>query len=120
MQRARIFFRSYRVWEQKVTGPDWLYWHNNNWHEQEHKLLGLRDNSFWMGNTVFDGARAFEGVTPDLDAHCARAIRSAEAMHLKPKVSASQLTEICREGVAQFGTNDVLYIRPMFFATGGF
>jgi branched-chain amino acid aminotransferase len=103
-----------------MNSSDWLYWHDGAWHEAEHKLLSLRDNSFWMGNAVFDGARAFSGVTPDLAEHCARAIRSAEVMHLKPKVSAIQLTEICREGVAHFEPNDVLYIRPMFFATGGF
>lgn len=100
--------------------PDWLYWHGGAWHRNEHKLLGLRDNSFWMGNAIFDGARAFDGVTPDLDAHCARAIRSAESLHLKPKVSAAGLTHLCREGVDQFAKDDVLYIRPMFFATGGF
>lgn len=99
---------------------DWLYWHDNSWHQTEHKLLGLRDNSFWMGNSVFDGARAFSGAAPDLAAHCARAVRSAELMHLRPRVSAAQLTEICLEGVAQFDSDDVLYIRPMFFATGGF
>ena len=31
----------------------------------------------WLGSTVFDGARAFEGVTPDLDRHCARVNESA-------------------------------------------
>jgi branched-chain amino acid aminotransferase len=103
-----------------LKDSDWLYWHNGAWHEDEQKLLGLRDHSFWMGNAVFDGARAFEGVTPDLDLHCARAIRSAHSLGLKPKVSAAELTELCREGVARFATDDVLYIRPMFFATGGF
>lgn len=99
---------------------DWLYWHGGDWQESEHKLLGLRDNSFWMGNAIFDGARAFSGMTPDLDLHCARAIRSARAMHFKPKVSTEQLVELCREGVARFDADAVLYIRPMFFATGGF
>src|SRR4029450_765598 len=99
---------------------DWQYWHGGQWQDSERKLLGLRDNSFWMGNAVFDGARAFAGTTPDLEEHCRRAIRSAHAMHLKPKVSAEQLVEICREGVARFDADAVLYIRPMFFATGGF
>lgn len=103
-----------------TIAADWLYWHDNAWHESEQKLLGLRDHSFWMGNAVFDGARAFSGVTPDLDAHCARAIRSAEAMHLNPKVTAAELTDLCREGVTRFDASDVLYIRPMFFAMGGF
>ena len=99
---------------------DWLYWHGNAWHESEQKLLGLKDHSFWMGNAVFDGARAFEGLTPDLDLHCARAVRSALSLGLTPQVSGAELTELCREGVARFTKDDVLYIRPMFFATGGF
>lgn len=103
-----------------MTTSDWLYWHNGAWHEDEQKLLGLKDHSFWMGNAVFDGARAFEGVTPDLDLHCARAIRSAEALNLRPSVTAAELLALCREGVARFAKEDVLYIRPMFFATGGF
>lgn len=103
-----------------MLNSDWLCWHEGAWHTSEHKLLGLRDNSFWMGNAVFDGARAFDGVTPDLDLHCARAIRSAESLHLKPRVTASELTELCREGAGKFGRDEVLYIRPMFFATGGF
>ena len=32
---------------------------------------------------VFDGARAFEGVTPDLDLHCTRVNHSAAALHLQ-------------------------------------
>ena len=35
-------------------------------------------------SSVFDGARAFDGVTPDLDKHCARLGRSAISMCLKP------------------------------------
>ena len=34
----------------------------------------------WLGSTVFDGARAFEGVTPDLDRHCARVNHSAREL----------------------------------------
>jgi branched-chain amino acid aminotransferase len=103
-----------------IRVPDWLYWHGGDWHESECKLLGMRDHSFWMGNAVFDGARAFAGVVPDLEAHCARAIRSAHLMYMQPKVSAEQLTDLCRDGVSRFASDDVLYIRPMFFVTGGF
>jgi branched-chain amino acid aminotransferase len=99
---------------------DWLYWHGGRWHGDEQKLLGLQDHSFWMGTIVFDGARAFEGVTPDLDLHCARAVRSAHSLGLKPEVSSTELMALCREGVRRFARDDVLYIRPMFFATGGF
>ena len=99
---------------------DWLYWHEGVWTTRETALLSLKDHSFWMGNTVFDGARAFNGWAPDLDQHCARAIRSAERMLLKPKISPAELTEHCREGAARFPDDAELYIRPMFFARGGF
>jgi branched-chain amino acid aminotransferase len=41
---------------------------------------------YWLGSTVFDGARAFEGVTPDLDRHRARVNQSAVNFGLKPIV----------------------------------
>ena len=31
--------------------------------------MGPRTHGAWLGSTVFDGARAFEGVAPDLDLH---------------------------------------------------
>jgi branched-chain amino acid aminotransferase len=65
---------------------------------------------------VFDGARAFEGVTPDLDLHCARLNRSAEAMWLKPLKSVGELVALAREGVGKFKPGAALYIRPMYWA----
>jgi branched-chain amino acid aminotransferase len=73
-----------------------------------------------MGNSVFDGARAYEGVTPDIDKHCARLLRSATHMLMRPSLDAARLDAICREGVALFEPDAELYIRPMFFARGGF
>src|SRR5215470_18391017 len=104
------FTRRALEYEGICVTPDWLYWHGDAWHESEQKLLGLKDHSFWMGNSVFDGARAYEGLTPDLDLHCARAVRSALSLSLKPQISAADLTELCREGVARFAKDDVLYI----------
>ena len=49
--------------------------------------MGARTHAAWLGSSVFDGARAFEGVTPDLDLHCARINESAKTMFLKPMVS---------------------------------
>ena len=51
-------------------------------------ILGAADHGAWQGTLVFDGARAFEGVTPDLDLHCARVVRSAEAMGLAAPLDA--------------------------------
>lgn len=99
---------------------DALYWHGDGWTAEHRPLLGLSDNSFWMGNSVFDGARAYEGVTPDLDLHCQRLLRSATHMLMKPNLDAATLTTICKEGVARFERDAELYIRPMFFARAGF
>src|SRR5690606_24691636 len=50
------------------------------WLEGNVPLIGPRTHSFWMASSVFDGARWFEGVAPDLDRHCARVNVSARAM----------------------------------------
>ena len=55
---------------------------DGEWLEGNHPIVGARTHAFWLGSSVFDGARAFEGVTPDLDKHCARLDRSAKAMCL--------------------------------------
>ena len=46
-------------------------------------VMGARSHATWLGSMVFDGARTFEGVTPDLDLHCARVNRSAEVFSLE-------------------------------------
>ena len=99
---------------------DSVYWHDGEWSSEHRAILGLSDNSFWMGNSVFDGARAYEGVMPDLDRHCERLLRSATHMLMRPSLDAARLAAICREGVALFEPCAELYIRPMFFARGGF
>ena len=43
-------------------------WFEGEWHEGNPPIMGPRSHAFWLGSSVFDGARAFEGVTPDLDA----------------------------------------------------
>ena len=50
-------------------------------------IMGPRTHGLWLGSTVFDGARAFEGVTPDLDRHFARVNQSAVNFGLKPASS---------------------------------
>jgi branched-chain amino acid aminotransferase len=73
-----------------------------------------------MASVVFDGARAFEGVTPDLDRHCARLVRSAHAMGLRAVVTAGEMLEIAQDGIARFPAGTALYIRPMLWAEEGF
>ncbi len=97
----------------------WTFF-ENKWHEGNPPIMGPMDHAPWLGSTIFDGARAFEGVTPDLDRHCRRAVRSAESFGLKTLNSAEALEEIIREGIAKFDNNAELYLRPMAWARGGF
>ena len=66
--------------------------------------------------SVFDGARTFEGVTPDLDLHCARVNDSATALFLKPVVPVEQWLGLVADGMRRFDRNTALYIRPMYWA----
>jgi branched-chain amino acid aminotransferase len=103
-----------------ATDFSWLYWYGDGWTTEERKILSARENSFWMANAVFDGARVYQGLVPDLKAHCARLGRSAKAMMLAPTLDDEQLEDLCREGAKMFPTDAELYIRPMYFARSGF
>ena len=78
--------------------------------------MGVRDHAAWLCSSVFDGARTFEGVSPDLDLHCARVNASAATMHLKPVVSAEQWLDLTHDGIKRFAKDTALYIRPMYWA----
>ena len=97
-------------WSQTHTFLD------GEWFEGNKPILGPRSHAFWLGSSVFDGARAFDGVTPDLDLHCERLNRSASAMWLKPLMSAQDMIELTREGLKRFKPDAALYIRPMYWA----
>jgi branched-chain amino acid aminotransferase len=90
------------------------------WHEGNPGLLGPMSHGMWMASVVFDGARAMQGRTPDLDRHCQRVCDSAEIMGLVPPVDAATLEAAAREGAAKFATDADLYIRPMMWAESGF
>ena len=98
---------------------DWSETHtflDGEWFQGNKAILGPRSHAFWLGSSVFDGARAFEGVTPDLDQHCARVNRSAKTLWLKPLMSVEAMVELAREGVKKFKPDAHLYIRPMYWA----
>lgn len=98
----------------------WLYWYDGVWSDSSPRLTGPADNAFWMATTVFDGARALRGFAPDLDAHCARLISSAEALMLRPKFSAAEVAALCVQAIRRFPSDAELYLRPMVFARDGF
>ncbi len=96
-------------------------WFDGGWHAGNPGIVGPRTHAFWLGSSVFDGARAFEGVMPDLDLHLARVNRSARALGLEPTMSVEAMHALTIEGAAKFGANAELYIRPMYWAeSGGF
>jgi branched-chain amino acid aminotransferase len=96
----------------------WTFF-EGQWHEGNAPIMGPRTHAAWLGSTVFDGARAFEGVAPDLDRHCARVNWSASNFRLKPVVDTETWIGLAREGIARFGAHAELYIRPMYWAQHG-
>ncbi len=97
-------------------------WHffEGKWYEGNPPIVGPMTHALWMASTVFDGARVFEGVAPDLDLHCQRLIRSAETMGLKAPLSAEAIQEIGEEGRKRFPKDMALYLRPAMWAEAGF
>jgi len=93
----------------------WTYF-EDKWQEGNVPIMSPRTHAAWLCSIVFDGARAFEGVTPDLELHCARVNDSAKKMFLKPIVSTETWVKLAREGVARFAKDAALYIRPMYWA----
>jgi len=93
----------------------WTFF-EDEWREGNTPIMGVRTHAAWLCSVVFDGARAFEGVTPDLDLHCARVNDSAKKLYLQPSVSVARWMELAHEGIAKFDQKTALYIRPMYWA----
>ena len=96
----------------------WTFF-EGRWHEGNVAIMGPRTHGLWLGSTVFDGARSFEGVAPDLDRHCARVNQSAVSFGLKPMVDPDTWLGLAHEGIARFPANAELYIRPMYWPQNG-
>jgi branched-chain amino acid aminotransferase len=104
--------------DQKPWSKTWTYF-EGHWHAGNLPIMGVRSHAAWLCSVVFDGARAFEGVAPDLDLHCARVNDSAEKLFLKPTVSVEEWARLATEGIARFDKDAALYIRPMYWAEHG-
>jgi branched-chain amino acid aminotransferase len=89
---------------------------DGDWHEGNVLMWGARTHAIWLGSSVFDGARVFEGVAPDLGLHCARVNASAKTMYLKPSMSAEEIEGLARDGMKKFSKDTTLYVRPMYWA----
>lgn len=95
-----------------------LTYFNGEWADGNTPILGAADHSMWHGNMVFDGARFFEGVMPDLAHHSERILRSAAAMGMPAPTDADTIEGLIREGVAKLDGSQALYLRPMIWSTG--
>ena len=102
-----------------ATGTNIRTYYNGTWHEGDVSVIKAADHGAWLGTTVFDGARLFDGLAPDLDAHCARINRSAEALMITPTVASADIAAIAREGLASYSRDAAVYIRPMYWALAG-
>ena len=83
-----------------ATGTNIRTYFNGTWHEGDVPVMNAADHGAWLGTTVFDGARMVNGLMPDLEAHCARVNRSAEALMITPNVSTEKMVELVREGLS--------------------
>jgi len=96
-----------------------LTWFEGDWHEGNVPIIRAADHVAWLGSQVFDGGRRFEGVAPDLDLHCARIVRSAEAMGMVPAKTGEEILGLAREGLARLDAGMDVYVRPMMWACDG-
>ena len=94
------------------------FW-EGRWHDGDLAVMRAADHGIWQGTSVFDGARYFDGMYPDLDKHCARVNRSAEALLITPTCAPEDMAAIIREGLQAYGPGQAVYIRPMYWALHG-
>ncbi|GAA6207056.1 branched-chain amino acid aminotransferase [Cognatishimia sp. WU-CL00825] len=90
---------------------------DGTWRDGNVAIIRAADHVTWLGSQVFDGARKFQGVMPDLENHCHRLIRSANALGMNAKVTGDEIVNIVKEGVTRYADDAELYIRPMMWAT---
>jgi branched-chain amino acid aminotransferase len=106
------------AWSTPDWSKTWTFF-DGDWHEGNVPIMGIRSHAAWLGSSVFDGARAFEGVSPDIELHCARVNASARALMLKPSVSTDTWLGLVADGRKRFAKDAALYIRPMYWAEQG-
>ena len=102
-----------------ATGTNIKTYYDGSWHDGDKTVINAADHGAWLGTTVFDGARLFDGLSPDLEAHCARINRSAKALMITPTVETDDMIEMVREGLKSYGRDSAVYIRPMYWALAG-
>lgn len=102
-----------------ATGTQIKTYFEGAWHDGDVPIMKAADHGSWLGTTVFDGARYFDGVTPDLRAHCERVNRSAKALMITPTMNADDMIDAVKEGLKAYDAKTPVYIRPMYWALDG-
>ena len=102
-----------------ATGRNICTYFEGRWHKEDIAVMRAADHGAWLGSSVFDGARYFNGVVPDLLAHCERVNNSARALMLGPNTSAHEMVEIIHEGLKAYAKDAAVYIRPMYWGLDG-
>lgn len=102
-----------------AVGTNIKTYFQGSWHDGDVAIMRAADHGSWLGSSVFDGARYFDGMAPDLAPHCARVNRSARALMLTPTVSTEDMVEIVAEGLKLFDKGTPVYIRPMYWGIDG-
>ena len=98
-----------------MTKTTWTFY-RGAWHQGDTRILGAATHGAWLGSLVFDGARLFDGVAPDLDRHSARVNDSARALGLAPTLTGAAIEALTFEGLKKFAPGTDVYIRPMYWA----
>jgi branched-chain amino acid aminotransferase len=93
---------------------------DGHWRHGNPLLMGPRHHAVWLASVVFDGARYFQGMAPDLERHCARAVNSAHVLGMAPMLTGAEIADIAWEGIHRFPADAELYVCPMFYAESGF
>ncbi len=101
------------------TGTNIRTYFNGTWYDGDIAVMKAADHGMWLGSNVFDGARFANGLTPDLDKHCARVNASARALMVTPTHSTEDMVQIIHEGLRSYSADSAVYIRPMYWALDG-
>jgi branched-chain amino acid aminotransferase len=105
--------------QRMAIGTNIRTYFEGKWHEGDVAVMRAADHGIWQGSSIFDGARYFDGVVPDLAKHCARANASAQALMITPTVGAAEMEAMVRDGLRGYAPGAAVYVRPMYWALDG-
>ena len=102
-----------------AAGTNIRTYFEGTWHDGNVPIMRAADHGSWLGSTVFDGARYFDGIAPDLLPHCTRVNASARALMMEPTMTPEEMVNLAWEGLAAYSSKTAVYIRPMYWAVDG-